>query len=140
MDLLLVIRGLAALAVVVWHSTGYLGEFPAVVNLPGRTAVWLFFGMSGYVIAYGFIHKRYSLTLSDVKLFYLNRFLRIYPLFIALSFLAWISELAITGKSPIGIRDIPAQLLALQLHHDYVLNGVFWTLGIEIQYYYLRRY
>jgi len=25
----------------------------------------------------------------------------------------------------------------LKLNHDYVLNGVFWTLGIEMQYYLL---
>lgn len=31
--------------------------------------------------------------------------------------------------------DLPAQLLAFQFNHDYVLSGVFWTLGIEIQFY-----
>lgn len=137
MDLLLIIRGLAALAVVVWHAEGYHGQFPAMINVPGRTAVWLFFGISGYVISYGFIHKRYSLTLSDLKWFYMNRLLRIYPLFLALSVLAWITELVTTGSSPIGLKDVPAQLFALQFNQDYVLNGVFWTLGIEIQFYLL---
>ena len=55
MDLLLVTRGLMAVAVVVWHAEGYQGDFPSLLNVPGRTAVWIFFGISGYVIAYGFI-------------------------------------------------------------------------------------
>lgn len=137
MDLLLIIRGLAALSVVVWHAQGYHGDFPSVVNIPGRTAVWLFFGISGYVISYGFIHKRYTLTLPDLKDFYTNRFLRIFPLFLALSVLSWITVLVSTGTSPIGFRDIPAQLFAFQFNQNYILNGVFWTLGIEIQFYLL---
>jgi len=137
MDLLLIIRGLAALSVVVWHTAGYHGTFPPVINIPGRTAVWLFFGMSGYVIAHGFIHKRYAMTLDDLRDFYTNRFLRIYPLFIALSALGWITELLLTGSNPLTLRDLPSQLMALQFNQNYILNSVFWTLGIEIQFYLL---
>jgi peptidoglycan/LPS O-acetylase OafA/YrhL len=54
MDLLLVIRGLAAISVLIWHAGGHQGGFP-FINVPGRTAVWVFFGISGYVIAYGFL-------------------------------------------------------------------------------------
>lgn len=137
MDILLVIRGVAALAVVFWHTAGYQADIPSVINMPGRTAVWLFFGISGYVISYGFIHKRYTLTAIDFKHFYINRFLRIYPLFIFLSFLSWLTIFVQTGFSPISIKDIPAQLLAFQFEQDYVLNGVFWTLGIELHFYLL---
>lgn len=81
MDFLLITRGLLAISVVIWHFSGYQSKIYPLLNLPGRTAVWLFFGISGYVIAYGFIHKRYRLTLPDLKDFYINRLLRIYPLF-----------------------------------------------------------
>lgn len=137
MDLLTVIRGLAALAVVVWHVEGFLGAYPAVLNVPGRTAVWLFFGMSGYVIAYGFIHRRYRFTVPDLKDFYTNRLLRIYPIFFVLSMLGWAIEFALNGVSPLGIEDIPAQLLTVQFNQNYVLNSVFWTLGIEMHFYLL---
>lgn len=137
MDLLLVTRGLMALAVVVWHAEGYQGDFPSLLNVPGRTAVWIFFGISGYVIAYGFIHRRYNLTGSDLRDFYLNRFLRIYPLFLALSILSWITEMVLTGNSPISLNDLPAQLFAVQFNHSYVLSGVFWTLGVELHFYLL---
>ncbi len=135
MDLLLIIRGLAAISVVVWHSQGYLGEFPSVLNIPGRTAVWLFFGISGYVISYGFIHNRYYLTLPDLKDFYTNRFLRVYPLFFAVSLLSLVVGFIGTGNSPISLNEIPSQFLAYQFNHEYKLNGVFWTLGIEMQFY-----
>jgi len=137
MDLLLIIRGLAALSVVVWHAEGYRGNFPSVVNIPGRTAVWLFFGISGYVISYGFIHKRYRLNLFDLRDFYVNRFLRIYPLFLTLSALCWVTGLIFTGSNPIGLKDLPGQLFALQFNQNYILCGVFWTLGIEIHFYLL---
>lgn len=137
MDLLLITRGLAALAVVVWHVEGYRGALPSLLNVPGRTAVWIFFGISGYVIAHGFVHARYALTLRDLKWFYFNRFLRIYPLFLVLSLIAWGTEFLRTGSSPITWANFAPQLFALQFHQDYVLNGVFWTLGIEIQFYLL---
>ncbi|MFA6051873.1 MAG: acyltransferase [Methylobacter sp.] len=137
MDLLLIIRGLAALSVVVWHAVGHHNTFPPMINIPGRTAVWLFFGLSGYVIAHGFIHKRYTLSLGDLRDFYTNRFLRIYPLFLTLSALGWITELLSTGSNPLSLKDLPAQLIAFQFDQSYVLNGVFWTLGIEIQFYLL---
>lgn len=136
-DLLLISRGIAAVSVVFWHAVGYLGQYPFWLNIPGRTAVWLFFGISGYVIAYGFIHRRYSLSALDVKDFYVNRFLRIYPIFLFLSIVAWAIEFVATGENPIPVSDIPAQIFAFQFNHDYRLNGVFWTLGIEIHFYLL---
>lgn len=136
-DLLLIARGVAALAVVFWHTGGYSGEYPIYLNIPGRTAVWLFFGISGYVIAFGFIHLRYQISLSNIKNFYINRFLRIYPLFLFLTIFTWAIELVATGKNPIPIDEIPAQLFAFQFNQNYYLNGVFWTLGIELHFYLL---
>lgn len=136
-DILLVARGIAALSVVLWHAGGYLGPYPAWMNIPGRTAVWLFFGISGYVIAYGFVHGRYTLAAGDLKDFYINRFLRIYPIFLSLTFLGWATEFIRSGASPLTLEDIPSQLFAVQFDQNYTLNGVFWTLGIELHFYLL---
>jgi peptidoglycan/LPS O-acetylase OafA/YrhL len=86
MDLLLIVRGLAATAVVFWHGFGayHVNEISPLINIPGRTAVWIFFGISGYVISYGFIYKKYSFSFISLKNFYTNRLLRIYPLFICI--------------------------------------------------------
>jgi peptidoglycan/LPS O-acetylase OafA/YrhL len=40
-----------------------------------------------------------------------------------------------SSPPPVTLEDIPAQFFALQFNHDYVLSGVFWTLGIEVQFY-----
>ncbi len=137
MDLLLIIRGLASIFVVFWHGFGayQAGDLSPLINIPGRTSVWIFFGISGYVIAYGFIHKKYNFGVESLKNFYINRFLRIYPLFICISFFTWAIEFTLSGKSVLGFKDIPSQLFGLQFNHSYTLSGVFWTLGIEIQFY-----
>ncbi|MCW3118358.1 MAG: hypothetical protein JWM28_2440 [Chitinophagaceae bacterium] len=135
LDTLLIIRGLLAVSVVVWHLTSTGQNIPAVFNIPGRTAVWFFFGISGYVIAYGFLTKRYHLNGVDIKAFYINRFLRIYPLFLLLSLLVIVTEHMLNHRWMIGFQEIPSQLFMLQFNHEYVLSGVFWTLGIEVQFY-----
>jgi len=135
LDTLLILRGLLAVSVVVWHINESNQNIPAIINIPGRTAVWFFFGISGYVIAYGFLTKRYFLNATDIKAFYINRFLRIYPLFLLLSLLTVFTEYMLTGNWLIEFKDVPAQLFMLQFNHEYILNGVFWTLGIEVQFY-----
>lgn len=112
MDLILVLRGLAALSVVVWYTVGYQNELPSLLNTPGRTAVWLFFGLSGYVIAYGFVHKRYKLTNADLQDFYINRFLRIYPLFLVLSLISYVTSLIINAP-PDSVRGFTSTVVGL---------------------------
>lgn len=136
-DLLQITRGLAAITVVFWHTIGHHGNLPPAINTAGRTAVWMFFGISGYVISHGFIHGRYNFRFSSLGHFYRNRLLRIYPLFLVLSCFAWVTALLTTGVSPLQLRDLPAQMFAIQFNHNYVLCGVFWTLGIELQLYVL---
>lgn len=136
-DLLLMIRGVAALVVVLWHVHGYRGEFPNFLNIPGRVGVWIFFGMSGYLIAHGFLYGKYQYIQRDLINYWRNRLLRIYPLFLLISAVSIFTAISINGNSPITLRDVPSQLLALQWTHDYILVGVFWTLGVEIQFYLL---
>jgi peptidoglycan/LPS O-acetylase OafA/YrhL len=137
LDLLLIVRGLAALAVVYWHVEGYKAQLPHAINTSGRMAVWMFFGISGYVIAYGFLTGRYRIATADLSCFYRNRFLRIYPLFLILSLLAWMTEWTVTGISPLSRGDMPAEFLAWQWTQTYALLGVFWTLGVELHFYLL---
>jgi peptidoglycan/LPS O-acetylase OafA/YrhL len=136
MNVLQIFRGVLALSVLFWHSIGaYHTDFIPALNTPGRTAVWLFFGISGYVIAYGFIYAKYSFSARDIRIFYINRLLRIYPLFLVVSLLSFLMIFIKTGAPPIGIKEIPAQFFAMQFNQDYILSGVFWTLGIEMHFY-----
>jgi peptidoglycan/LPS O-acetylase OafA/YrhL len=50
LDFTLIMRGLLALSVAIWHYCGYL-ELPIkMIYVPGTYAVWGFFLISGYVI------------------------------------------------------------------------------------------
>jgi len=42
LDTLLIMRGLLALSVVIWHFTLTNEHSPAFMSTPGRTAVWIF--------------------------------------------------------------------------------------------------
>ena len=115
MNLILILRGLAALSVILWHTVGYQNELPSLLNTPGRTAVWLFFGLSGYVIAYGFVHKRYKLTTADLKDFYINRFLRIYPLFLAVSIISYLTYLIVNGYPPHNVSGFTSTVVGISV-------------------------
>lgn len=68
-DLLLITRGLLALLVIMEHLQGYKQSFPIFLNVPGRTAVWIFFGISGYVIAFGFFNHKYLFNIVSLFTF-----------------------------------------------------------------------
>lgn len=40
-----------------------------------------------------------------------------------------------TNVFPITLNNMFKELFMIQFNHSYLLNGVFWTLGIEMQYY-----
>jgi len=132
-DFLLIVRGLAAVSVIYWHLGGYLIRDDYILSfliVPGRLAVWIFFMMSGYLIGYGLIYGRYRSTLKGIATFWFNRLLRIYPIFIT------VSIVAIIATNPIiDFNFISRELLVVQWNHDYLLNGVFWTLGLETHFY-----
>lgn len=128
-------RGLAALAVVIWHQEGYKGEIPYLINTPGRVAVWLFFGISGYCIYYGFSKNQYSLKKEKLTKYYKNRLLRILPLFYFFTILSLGVVLAQSGNIGFKPYEILRQGFAIQWNQKYTLLEIFWTLGIELQFY-----
>lgn len=138
-DLQLILRGLAAFWVMYWHfEAAYVDNFLKYVLIPGRTAVWIFFGLSGYVIFHGFQSGKYSLSFADLKQFYRNRFLRIYPLFLLCSIVILLIKLLKDQALPaLDLHFFLTQILAIQYIHVYELNGVFWTLGVEMWFYLL---
>ncbi len=65
------LRTLFALAVVFAHSYGNL-------FVGGRNAVQLFYMISGFLISYVIVERK---TYSSIKSFYINRYLRLYPIY-----------------------------------------------------------
>jgi peptidoglycan/LPS O-acetylase OafA/YrhL len=141
------LRGLAAVSVVVFHFTG--GALPKLQFLPlshlfswGYMGVEVFFVISGFVIPYSLWRVGYSST--DLVPYLRKRILRICPpayLSLLLLVLQW------------GIVDYFIQHNHSRLHaltwlqvldnltfiapftKSAWLNGVFWTLAIEFQFY-----
>ena len=135
LDILLITRGILALSVILWHVEGYKENYWALFNLPGRTAVIIFFGMSGFVISHGFIFEKYSFIKTDLKIFYIRRLLRIMPLFLLISLATLIYQYFFYGEWLLSLKQILPEIFMTQFNHSYQLNSVFWTLGIEMQFY-----
>jgi len=68
-DVALALRGLASLAGVWWHVWGYRAQSPEVYSFTtsGRTTVWIFFALSGYLIGYGLLYGRYGFEFVSLK-------------------------------------------------------------------------
>ena len=132
------LRGLAALAVVLFHYTTrytelYGHEGQLVASLPwGHYGVQLFFGISGFVI---FMTLDRTRTLVD---FALSRGSRLYPAY-------WTAMVATTAVMlAAGMDDLlvsPGVFAAdLTMMQSFVglpsVDGVYWTLGVELAFYF----
>lgn len=131
------LRGLAALAVVLFHYTHhffvlYPSEQRPVFALPnGHFGVNLFFIISGFVI---FMTLENTRRAAD---FIVSRFSRLYPAYwvaIALTF-AITHWLGLPGK----LVELPTALANLLMFHSLFgvpnVDGVYWTLEVELLFY-----
>jgi peptidoglycan/LPS O-acetylase OafA/YrhL len=131
-----VLRGLAALCVMVSHYTWYcvksFQEAPFGLELHtiyGFYAVQLFFIISGFVI---------SLTLEKCRTwhdFAFSRLTRLYPAYWAALSLMVVVDHVVFGK-PLWMGGYAANLTMLQEFMGFPnLDGVFWSLTVELAFY-----
>lgn len=134
-DSLLKLRAAAAILVVFWHCGGYDTEnvILRMLGLSGRCCVWLFFILSGYVMGYGFFSGKHKSDIQGISVFYRKRFFRVYPLFALILIISYLMFL-FKGEV-VSFGDLFRQIFPYQLNHKFSLNGVFWTLGVELQFY-----
>lgn len=126
-----VLRGIAALAVVVFHYSGhctrYFNDFPFNFSY-GKYGVQLFFVISGFVIYF---------TLDKSKNwrdFSFSRFSRLYPAYWAILALLIIKD--ILSTNPIWWGGYTVNLTMLQKFLGYPdIDIVFWSLAIELNFY-----
>lgn len=135
-------RGLAALAIGFYHFTnnGWLPKEDVVTRFGFyfHLAVCTFFVISGFVIPYSMQLSGYQA--GDFRPFFLKRMIRIYP-----PYLVCIGLMAGVELINVVAHHIPARVGAADTFlHLFYLNGIlgrpwlmdiFWTLGIEIQFY-----
>jgi peptidoglycan/LPS O-acetylase OafA/YrhL len=129
-----VLRGLAALCVVVSHYTSHAVRFfgGAPVHLDtiyGYYAVELFFVISGFVI---------SLTLARTRTwreFAVSRVTRLYPVYcVSLTLMVVVERLAF--GHPIWLGGYLANLTMLQEFLGFAnLDNVYWSLTVELAFY-----
>jgi peptidoglycan/LPS O-acetylase OafA/YrhL len=125
-DFLLCIRGFLALSVAHWHV-----PIEHSFVLPGRISVIIFFGISGLSIFSKLIS--YAIDYKTVIRYFKNRIIRIYPpLFISIFLMIFLNQ-----EVAFNYRSVLQHLFFFNFNHNYPLNGVLWTLGVEMHFYIL---
>lgn len=136
------LRGVAAIAVVLFHLPGYhisRADFDAAfpdrldsILARGQFGVHVFFVLSGFVIAYSLRHI--TITVDSAWRFIARRSLRLDPPYWI--FLITCASLGITVNGNVSAFDVLGHLAYLEfiLRLD-IIDNVFWTLCIEIQWY-----
>jgi peptidoglycan/LPS O-acetylase OafA/YrhL len=132
------LRGLAAMAVVLFHyTTGYQKFFGSSASAPlfylpsGCFGVQLFFCISGFVIL------RTLERTSDIKSFAISRFARLYPAY----FVCALITLATIALSHVHLSDLNAEAIAINATMLALLTGApridpsYWTLTYEVLFY-----
>lgn len=132
------LRGLAAIAVVLYHFVYRFAEIfgqksiPVFWAMPGKYGVNLFFIVSGFVIYW---------TLSRIKKpqdFIISRFSRLYPVFWASVLLTFfiVAWLGLPGRE----QTITTVLFNFLMFHEFFsvphVDGVYWTLTVELAFYF----
>ncbi|MEO1434785.1 MAG: acyltransferase [Bacteroidota bacterium] len=140
------LRGLAALWVCYYHlGSTYLPEGHFLRNLsnPGHFGVQLFFVISGFILPYSMHRARFELR--QYGRFLARRLLRLEPPYLmsilmifGLVILSWWSPYTAGKTLVIDWQQFLAHLAYLVPFTDQIwYNPVFWTLGIEFQFYLL---
>lgn len=118
------VRGLAALTVAVWHTSGFLllhntlvpffrqpalrGQALSVFNMlfNGQNAVLLFFVMSGLVLGRSLDRAKEPVRGQGYLLFLIRRFLRIYPAsIVAVLGMLLLARLFLMGRAPLDLSS-----------------------------------
>jgi peptidoglycan/LPS O-acetylase OafA/YrhL len=142
------VRGLAFLIVLCQHVSSMaaiLGfwspganPFLAAFLLSGSSGVTLFFVLSGFLLflpyAQAFVLKK---SWPEAKIFYLRRVLRIFPgYFFSLFILVFFSKPFLLQPHN-WHQLLPFLTFTMQFGSSALINGPYWTLAVEFQYYLL---
>ena len=142
-----ILRGLAALAVALFHFSGhgYLGNAsPASWAFKwGYLGVDIFFVISGFIIPHALYES--GGELKKAPEFLLRRLIRLYPAYAATCILVlvlWFGSSLMPGFQGVPPHCSESQVVCHILFAcDFLklpwFNPVFWTLAIEVQYYLL---
>jgi peptidoglycan/LPS O-acetylase OafA/YrhL len=135
LDIIDLLRGLAAISVFWCHWGNGVFRY-------GRLGVEVFFVISGFIIPYALSRANYKV--GSYWRFLLKRLVRLEPPYIASILIIVAIQLARNCMHGMGASIYPITVTQALLHVGYVnvafgyptLNGVYWTLAVEFQYYF----
>ena len=139
------LRAVAALAVFVVHFQQFSGigwqfgvfDFERwMIN--GNTGVALFFVLSGFLLSVPFWSSIRRNTFPNIKHYFVNRAVRIIPIYYLCLFGLLAIKIIKTGD--LNVNDAISHIFFVHNFKDYQvmsLNPPFWTLAVEFQFYLL---
>lgn len=127
-----IIRAIASLAVAIFHLGG---KKVAVLNY-GWLGVEMFFVLTGFVICWA-LPANYSL--KDFRTFFSKRIIRVEPPYIISILLILVVYYSLNGNlNAISLKNVALHFAYLNnFFANAYLSPVYWTLGVEMQYYLL---
>lgn len=148
------LRFFAIMAVVLSHFTTYyhdrIGELPSIISPvvnflfgDSYSGVMLFFGISGFILGMPFINQyAYGGKEINLKQYFKRRITRLEPPYIVVLTFLFLLNIFFTDKGGF-MTLLPHYIASLFYSHNIVyggfpvLNPVFWSLEVEIQFYVL---
>lgn len=137
------LRGVAILLVLLHHVPEFHRTNPLwTLQFNGRLGVSLFFTISGFLIATLFLRESAMHGAVNLKLFYLRRILRLFPLYylvLAIEAAIVVFSGAYSPENRIIFMDkLPSYLFYFSNWHPLATKGPFfvaWSLAVEEQFY-----
>lgn len=136
------LRAIAVLLVLVFHAWNDLPNFIQPGQNPysyplnyGRTGVHLFFVLSGFLLFLPYARWMFGLQpRPSTRLFYRRRILRVGPAY-------WTCLAILVFAAPLTIQALGDAVLHVFFLSNalpqtlFSINGVFWTMAVEVQFY-----
>ena len=122
------IRTLLALAVVLGHTESTLKL------VGGRNAVQMFYVISGFLISYVLVERR---SYTSIKSFYVNRYLRLYPIYLVVGLLTLLScALSMRPDFMATYQQAPLPAVIGLILTNLVILGQDWIMfaGVKAQH------
>jgi len=145
------LRAIAAIAVVISHTTLDLDKFGLIATIFGSDSagkpkglllasygVSIFFALSGFLITYLLLQEKKSTQIINIKHFYIRRALRIWPLYylyILLCFIVYYYFEVPYDKAVVPFYIFMLANIPMIMNNMLPFLGHFWSLGVEEQFY-----